>query len=284
MLFMPSRTIPEFWKDDLNLNSLSWPARWLFYALHHRIDDEHGFAIGVSPEQPTVVKGDLFRTPPNDRISIRDISRWLLEIEVAACIIIKNSDRGWFGKIHERLWYRASDFQKGQPRYGPLIAAAPISQGQLPLGPIGRVPPARKKSEKTNKSKRYVYDNDNDNDSPAPSAAALPRRGPVGTRALSSGEDSAGPAAKTSAHSREDEALDRLTPIVGMAEMVRNRGLWITYYREDSVALAEATGEAELKRRAGVTPRKTWAALVTEEFQRIRDERMLKPQFAPLVV
>lgn len=92
-------------------------------------------------------------------------------------------------------------------------------------------------------------------------------QGAESTRVLSHGADS------EDALSDEDEFLGQLTLYVGMSEVAMNRGLWITYWREDCVACREMLGQAKLWKAEGKRPRTTPAAMLTDEFKRIRDQR-----------
>jgi hypothetical protein len=75
-----------------------------------------------------------------------------------------------------------------------------------------------------------------------------------------------------------DYVLCELGNLIGINETIfdppqGNRGLWITRYREDAVALREAMGEFKLKRDSGTKPRVSPAAMLTDDYKRIRDQR-----------
>ncbi len=152
----------------------------MWYLIHHKMSDEHRFPIGPSPTEPKLLRASLF---PLEDVRLTDVARWLDELQKAGAIAVRNSERGWYGETAEQLRYRAEDFAKGAPRYGPRLEK-PADQPLLPLGPVSvirsvPVTPARSKPYDSD------YGNGDVNDS---TRAAVASDGESRNRALSSGD------------------------------------------------------------------------------------------------
>lgn len=253
---MPNRTTPEFWKDDLRLNSLSRDAELLFRKLHHLVEDNHRFLITPSPQQPKNIWASLYYL--REGVRLTDVARWLDEIQKAGAILVKDSDRGWYGEIVENLRYRAEDYAKGAPRYGPRLEK-PADQEHLPLGPMGLVKPAPMPAKKS-KPYESEYDNGNGNDSAPP---------PKETRALSSGKESPERFARGNEDCR-DEVWKDLCKAVGLSEMTKNGALWLTRIKLARRAVAMSCADYLAlgpDQRAAVTNRGAW---MTSRFEHYR--------------
>lgn len=212
---MPNRTIPEFWKDDLTLNTLPKPARLLFYLIHHVIEDTHRFPIGPSPEKPLLLHARLYALDPSQRHTAT--ARELAQLMLAGVVLVRDSERGWYGEIAEHMRYRAEDFTKGAPRYGPR-RAEPAAQPELRLGPMGVLQPA---PVPVPKSKPYDYGIGNDNDSRPGKPAAV-------NRAQSRGDGESRFAREVSDLS-SDALGARLQRFLGLSQMVEESlqsGAW----------------------------------------------------------
>jgi hypothetical protein len=130
--------MPEFLKWDDVFCRLSWQAQWLFFRLVLAVDDYRRCAVGPGPGQPVVLKSMCF--PASAEVRITDVARWLQELQSAGAVAVRNSDRGWYVEVSERLWYRREDAAEGQPKYGPRHERTkPAVQGELPMGPVGVV-------------------------------------------------------------------------------------------------------------------------------------------------
>lgn len=213
---MPNRTIPELWKNDLTLNSLSSKAELLFRKIYHVICDDHRFEIGPSPTRPLVLHAELFALRPSQRLT--DTTHQLHELQMAGVILVRDSERGWYGEIIERLRYRAEDYAKGAARHGPRTKKPP-EQAEMPLGPMGVVKPARV-SPPTSKP----YESESGNGTVHESACREV------TRAQSRGGDSEKRAAGDFSATRTefaDPLWVRLWDEAGADEMFGNGAAWV---------------------------------------------------------
>lgn len=251
---MPNRTTPEFWKDDVTLNSLTRDAELLFRKIQHICEDTHRFPLIPSPQQPRNLWSALYYLREGVRIS--DVARWLDEIQKAGAIVVRDSERGWYGEIVERLRYRAEDFAKGVPRYGPRVEKL-TEQAQLPLGPVSVLRPVPTPMVQS-KPNEYDSGNGNDHESAAalkPSAAKESK-----TRALSSDKDS-GRFARDEGDSN-DELWQDLVRTAGMAEMTRNGAMWMQRIRLCRMAVLEAVADV----KSLTDPPKNRGAYLTDRF------------------
>lgn len=105
-------------------------ARILFFQIWMQMDNHHRLDIGPSPENPVVLRSKCHPAEPDIRIP--DVARSLEELRQSGAVAIRDSDRGWYVEIAERLRYRREDYKEGQPKYGPRHAPIP-TQGTLPL-------------------------------------------------------------------------------------------------------------------------------------------------------
>lgn len=174
---MPNRTQPEFWNHDVAINSLSRDAELLFRKLDLFRQDDHRFPIIPSPQMPSNLHAALYYLRKGVRLT--DVARWLDEIQKAGAIVVRDSERGWYGEIVERLRYNAEDFAKGASRCGPRKARIQqAEQANLPLPPMSVLRPAQTQAEKS-KPYDYEYGTDHDpNQRPAEARrpAAMPQR------------------------------------------------------------------------------------------------------------
>jgi|LakMenEpi03Aug12_release.lakeMendotaPanAssembly.Ray.scaffolds.fasta_scaffold566416_1 hypothetical protein len=176
---MPNRTQPEFWNHDVAINSLSRDAELLFRKLDLFRQDDHRFPIIPSPQMPSNLHAALYYLRKGVRLT--DVARWLDEIQKAGAIVVRDSERGWYGEIVERLRYNAEDFAKGASRCGPRKARIEqAEQANLPLPPMSVLRPAQTQAEKS-KPYDYEYVNDNDPESArcAPAKSPAPMRAPA---------------------------------------------------------------------------------------------------------
>jgi hypothetical protein len=162
-----------------------------------------------------------------------------------------DSERGWYGEIAERLWYRAEDFAKGAPRLGPR-QAKPIVQPELKLGVIGECQPVPKPAMK---SKPYESGNGYDHESAGAGA-------PGGIRAQSRGgeEDSEKRAKGTFAMPRDavDDVLwHRLWDACGAEEMRACGSAWMRRFSLERETVQTVLSDLDNSREA-IVNRAAW--------------------------
>lgn len=242
---MPNRTTPEFWTDDVTLNSLTRDAELFFRKVQALLVDEHRFSIVPTPQRPENLRAKLYYLRRG--VTTKDVARWLDENYRAGTILVRDSERGWYGEIPESLRYKAEDFAKGATRVGPR-EMKPIAQGQLPLGPVGLVSHAAKTPMP---SRSYEYDNGNDNESARVRAEV--------TRSLSRVKDSGRFAA--SEDDVDDEVWIDLCRVLPARELVSNGAAWRKRIATSRRAIAEGVSEFLAlgpEQKAGVSNPAAW--------------------------
>lgn len=143
---MPNRIIPEHWIYDVELSKLQRDAQLFFFRLAISVDDYWRCFVGPSPQEPLYLRSTLY--PLNPEVRVADVARWLHACEQAGAILTRDSERGWFVEVSERMRYRREDYAERQPKFGPRLPTPPAQQ-ELPLGPVPlKSPPLPRKGQK----------------------------------------------------------------------------------------------------------------------------------------
>lgn len=255
---MPNRIIPEFWLYDPHLNALKRDAQLFFFRLALAVDDHWRCFVGPSLHEPHYLRSTLY--PVNPEVRYTDVSRWLREVQSSGAILVRDSDRGWYVEIPERLRYRKDDYREGQPKFGPrkTVHETP-AQAQLPLGPVGlSQPPSLARAttyphvnptstEKLEGSRSRSRKEDEDESAPVqpPGVIALPmprteaeyreatRRLEAGEKEKESGKTKTVPGkfAQDETAFPGDEAWGDFLLVLGGKEAVQNGSLWKKRWR-----------------------------------------------------
>ena len=260
----PFITVPcDAWLRDAALNGCAEDAISLFKVIAENTDRDwrlrvaagnHAFSVRQCFKDP-----DRFRRWSEERID-----RCLAELRARGCLLLATAnDREWL-EIADRLCYckgHVPERALAPPEQLPLRMESEPQLFALPTPRNGLREEKRKRKEDESARKPVATSSP-----PAPQKLHDSE-----TRAVSAG--------KTRPGSVEDETLDAVQALHedhGLREACdfsMNRRLWVTYLNEDPVALREAVGNLRNKIASGLKPKTRLAAWLTDEFQRIRNER-----------